>query len=171
VFVDRRGLLGYIIDMRRSEKEIKSRSEIDDIIQKATVCQLALVDAGSPYVVPVCFGYDGKCLFIHSATEGRKIEILKKNKKVSFSIYIDDKIIESKSACGWSAKYRSVIGFGKASFIPDKKHEEKKKALDIIMSHYSDKSFEYKDAIIDKVKIIKIEIKSLSGKTSEQLSS
>jgi nitroimidazol reductase NimA-like FMN-containing flavoprotein (pyridoxamine 5'-phosphate oxidase superfamily) len=47
--------------MRRTEKEI-GRAEIDAIIRRSQVCRLGLSDQGEPYVVPLCFGYDGQAL-------------------------------------------------------------------------------------------------------------
>ncbi|MCW8984119.1 MAG: pyridoxamine 5'-phosphate oxidase family protein, partial [Thermoanaerobaculales bacterium] len=60
--------------MRRRDKEITSRQEIDEIIRSALVCRIALADRDEPYVVPVSFGYDGDALFIHTARSGRKID-------------------------------------------------------------------------------------------------
>ena len=45
---------------------------------------LAFVDGDEPYVISMNFGYKDKALYLHSATEGRKIEIIKKNNKVCF---------------------------------------------------------------------------------------
>jgi len=59
-------------ELRRSDKEITNRSEIDDILGRASICHLGLNAGGECYVVPVNFGYDGACLYIHSAKEGGK---------------------------------------------------------------------------------------------------
>ena len=61
--------------------------------------------------------------------------------------------------------YYSIIGFGKAFLIEDL--AEKVNALNIIMSHYFSKSnYEYSDAILKKLVIIKVEIEELNGKKS-----
>ena len=70
--------------------------------------------------------------------------------------------MESESACKWGMKYRSVIGFGKASFIDDP--ESKQRALDIIMQHYSDKPFSFAEGEVKKTAIVKIDIESMTGK-------
>ncbi len=44
--------------MRRKDKEIKDIGEIEFIINKSKVCRIALSDNDSPYIVPVCFGYN-----------------------------------------------------------------------------------------------------------------
>ena len=61
-------------------------------------------------------------------------------------------------------RYYSVIGFGKASFIDD--IEEKREALDIIVTHYSDNSHKYSINEIGKVAIIKVAIDSITWKKS-----
>lgn len=53
--------------MRRQEKEIRDITEIEAIIGRAEVMRMGLSDYGSPYIVPVCFGYEHKVLWIHSA--------------------------------------------------------------------------------------------------------
>jgi len=68
--------------MRRTEKEIENRAEIDSIIRRNQVCRVGLSEQGSPYVVPLCFGYDGESLYFHCAREGRKLDILRQNDKV-----------------------------------------------------------------------------------------
>ena len=150
--------------MRRKEKEIKSKEEIESVIQKALVCRLAMADENGPYIVPLSFGYRDGALYFHCAKEGRKLDILKKNKRVCFEIDTDHEIVESEKACKWGMKYKSVIGFGNAFFIEDM--ESKKRALDIIMRHYSGRSFEFEEKEVNRVVIFKIEIESMTGKRS-----
>jgi nitroimidazol reductase NimA-like FMN-containing flavoprotein (pyridoxamine 5'-phosphate oxidase superfamily) len=64
--------------MRRTEKEITNRREIDLILSKATVCRIGFIDNEIPYIVPLNFGYSNNCLYFHSAPNGKKIELLKK---------------------------------------------------------------------------------------------
>jgi len=49
--------------MRRKEKEIKSRAEIDEVIAGCQVCRLAFAVHGEAYLVPLSFGYDGSALY------------------------------------------------------------------------------------------------------------
>ena len=65
--------------MRRRDKEIADRTEIDGIISSALVCRLAFADENEPYVVPISFGYDGDAIFIHTAKKGRKIDFMAAN--------------------------------------------------------------------------------------------
>ena len=150
--------------MRRPEKEITDRSVIESIIQKAIVCRIGLCDRGMPYVVPVSFGYKDNCLYFHSADEGRKVEVLKENNRVCFEVEIDVELVPAETACKWSVKYLSVIGFGRASFVADL--PEKREALNVIMEHYSGRSYAYPEETLAKVAIIKVQIDTMSGKQS-----
>lgn len=151
-------------EMRRKDKEINSTAAIEDVVRKSLVCRIALSDENRPYVVPLCFGYKDNTLYFHSSPEGRKIEILTKNNDVCFEFDVDHEVVQDNKACKWSMKYRSVIGFGKASFVENL--EEKKRALDAIMEHYSGMTFDYPESAIQNTMIIKVEIESMTGKHS-----
>jgi uncharacterized protein len=150
--------------LRRSDKELTDRKDIDDVINRARICHLALCQDGIPYVVPLNYGYADGCLYFHSAGEGRKIDILRSNNTVSFTMYVDESLVESDTACKWGTKYRSVIGEGKAYLLDDK--AEKEAALHIIMRHYSDREFIFDPSKVDQVVIIRVEIASITGKRS-----
>ena len=151
--------------MRRKEKEITDKGEIDAIICKSQICRLGLSDKGIAYIVPLCFGYQDNCLYFHSAIKGRKIEIIGRNNQVCFEFEADTRTHTGETACDWGMKYRSVIGYGTASFIEDP--EKKRKALDIIMRQYADGQFEYSDKALKKTLIIKVDISHMTGKKSE----
>ena len=151
--------------MRRKDKEIKDKFEIETIINRAEVCRIGLSDDNMPYVIPVNYGYRNNCLYIHSASEGKKIDIIKKNNNICFEIDLDHELSISDVQCASSMKYRSVIGFGKAMVIENFK--EKQEALDIIMNHYSPNSFpKYNEKLIKKLSIIKVKIENMTGKKS-----
>jgi len=149
----------------KKDKEIKDKRLIESIIKKATVCRIALSENNVPYIVPLSFGYQDNCLYFHSAPEGRKIDIIKQNNNVCFELDIDCELVKkSQDPCSWSMKYYSVIGFGKAFFVDEL--EEKRKALNIIVGHYSSDLYEYPVNEVNKVAIIKVEIESMTGKRS-----
>ena len=152
--------------MRRKDKEITDRTEIESIILRSSVCRLALADQNQPYIVPLSFGYRDNKLYFHSAPSGKKLEIIKKNNRVCFEFDIDCEAITSDKACKWGMKYKSVIGFGTASFIEN--FDSKCRALDIIMRQYSDGSFEYPENKVKDTVVIKVEIEHMTGKQSGQ---
>jgi nitroimidazol reductase NimA-like FMN-containing flavoprotein (pyridoxamine 5'-phosphate oxidase superfamily) len=149
--------------MRRKDREMHDRSEIDGIISSSKIMHLALADGNTPFVVPLFYAYDGTRLYFHSAKAGTKIEILKRNPKVCFEIMDYRGVIESEKACDFEAKHRTAIGVGTAHFVED--DAEKLKALDMIAGLFSDKKFEYPKASFDAVAVVRIEIESVKGKT------
>jgi len=151
--------------MRRKDKEITDKAEIESIIGRSMVCRLAMTDKDRPYIVPLCFGYKDNTLYFHSAGQGKKLNILKMNNWVCFEFDIDCEPIKGDKACDWGMKYKSVVGFGKASFIKD--FESKCKALDVIMQQYSGESFVYPEAKVKNTVVIKVEIENMTGKYSK----
>lgn len=67
--------------VRRKDKEITNRAEIEGILKKAFICHLGLSDGDLPYVVPMNYGYEDGHIYLHCATEGKKLDIIKKNNK------------------------------------------------------------------------------------------
>jgi nitroimidazol reductase NimA-like FMN-containing flavoprotein (pyridoxamine 5'-phosphate oxidase superfamily) len=150
--------------VRRNEREITDPGTLESILKSARVLRLGLSDGDQPYVVPLNFGYRDQALYIHSARQGRKLDIIKKNNRVCFEADVDHEIVEAERACDWTMKYRSVVGFGIASLVEDL--PGKREALEVIMGQYSDRSFTFEDKIVEKTAIIKVEIESMSGKQS-----
>lgn len=151
--------------MRRNEKEIVKRSEIDEIIKKSKVCRLALTKDNIPYIVPVSFGYDGKSLFIHTALAGKKIDFIEANNLVCFEFESQVNTVKHESIpCKWTAAYKSIIGYGR--MIEIKNLEEKIVAINSIMLHYSNKKWDFTEKMLNNVKMWKIKIDEISGKTS-----
>jgi len=150
--------------LRRADKEIADRGEIDKILRKATVCRLGLVDNAIPYVVPLSFGYEGNTLYFHSAHEGKKVGLLKRNAAVCFEFDVDVEPVRSETSCGWTMRYRSVIGSGTASFVEDP--GAKSAALETIMRQYTDGPYEFPEEMLRKIAVIKVVIGEISGKVS-----
>jgi nitroimidazol reductase NimA-like FMN-containing flavoprotein (pyridoxamine 5'-phosphate oxidase superfamily) len=148
--------------MRRAEREIKDRELIEAILRRATVCRIATCSGGLPYIVPMSFGYESGCLYLHSAPEGKKIDILRRNPRVCFEVDVDQELVKSGLPCQWGFKYRSVIGFGRAVFLEEP--EEKERALNLIVKRYSGGPARYAEDALAKVTIIKVEIESMTGK-------
>ena len=151
--------------MRNNKQEIKDRDEIDAIIRQSQVCRLGLCDRDEPYIVPMCFGYDGRTLFFHCASEGLKLEILHKNPNVCFEFDIIEGLEEAKSACAFGMGYKSVIGMGCAHFIQTL--EDKKKALTVIKSQYTHEDFDLPDKAVEHTCLFQVEIKHITGKQSD----
>jgi len=148
--------------MRRKEREITSREEIDEILGLSTVMNLALSDNNVPFLVPVFFAYDGTALYYHSACKGTKMEILSRNDRVCFEVSVEQGVIESDTACDFEARHRTVIGFGNAGIIEDM--PEKVRVLDMIVARFTDRKFSYPPGSLDNTAVVRIDILSIKGK-------
>jgi len=153
--------------VRKPEKEIKDRSEIDTIIRRSKVCRLGMADNGQPYIVPLCFGYDGNAVYFHCAKEGRKLDIISGNKSVCLEFDTIEGIVEADKACDWGIKYQSVIAFGKAKVI--EAMDEKRAGLTALMSQYSNQTFSFPDEKLAITCMVKVEIEEITGKQSKRL--
>ena len=148
--------------MRRKEKEMTDRAEIDATIRSARVLRLGLVDGREPYVVPLSFGYDGGSLYFHCAPQGRKLEVIRTNDLVCFEVDELLSIAEAADACGWGARYRSVMGTGRVVILEDP--ESKRRGLAAIMAQYTDRAHTFPDREVDRTCVVRIDVTSLSGK-------
>lgn len=148
--------------MRRKEREITDRKEIDGIIHTGKMMHLALSDNNLPFLVPVFYAYDGTSLYFHSAKAGTKIDIMKKNNNVCFEISIDNGVVESDMACDFEAKHRTVIGFGKAIFVEDE--DQKIAVLNKIVAQFTHEKFEYPKGNLNATAVIRIDIEMIKGK-------
>ena len=148
--------------MRKEEKEITEIDDIEKIIKKALCCRIGLMDDDEPYIVPVSFGYERNVLYFHGALEGRKTGLIKKHNKVCFEMDADVEMVEDLESCICTAKYRSVMGTGKA--ITLERDEEKHKGLKLITKQYGMKGFDVPKTRLDKTMVVRVDIKSITGK-------
>jgi nitroimidazol reductase NimA-like FMN-containing flavoprotein (pyridoxamine 5'-phosphate oxidase superfamily) len=69
-----------------SREFIESRHEMEKLLREEVVGYLGLSMNGTPYVVPLNYGYvDGKILF-HCALTGKKLDYLEANPRVCFTV-------------------------------------------------------------------------------------
>ncbi|MDO9515202.1 MAG: pyridoxamine 5'-phosphate oxidase family protein [Syntrophales bacterium] len=148
--------------MRRKDKEVARREDIEEIIRRADVCRLALCEGNRPYVVPLCFGYEAGVLYFHCAPNGRKLEILDNNRNVCFEMDVDHELVPGEASCTWGFRYRSVVGFGRASRVSDP--EAKRDALRVIMGNYSEGVFDFPEDALARTVVIKVVIEDMTGK-------
>ena len=123
--------------MRRHDREITDKNEILEIMNLCDVCRLAFKDGAYPYILPLNFGIEEKdghiILYFHSALEGYKTELIKRDNRVSFEMDCKHelKYDDEKGYC--TMAYESVIGRGRIEVLPN---DEKENALRKIMGHY-----------------------------------
>jgi len=153
--------------MRRKDREIKDRNGIEEIILLCKTCHVAMIDEGMPYVIPMNFGYrfisDDKLeLFFHSAQEGRKINILKKNNCVCFEMAFEGESLFPDVPCRSGYFFASLIGFGEVTFIDDT--AEKCDALSALYRHQTGRDAVFTNEEAGTVCVFKIVSTDFTGK-------
>ena len=152
--------------MTRREFEITDMNEITAILDKCLIVHIGMIDGDEPYVVPLNYGYtmeDGKLtLYLHGATEGRKINIMRTNPKVFFEMNCEATPFEGKLACQYGTAYASIMGRGTAEVLENV--EDKKKGLSLFMKTQTGKDFEFTDGMISTVSVMKIHVSEFTAK-------
>lgn len=149
--------------MRRFKQEISKEECIEILINEKRGVLSMIGDDGYPYGIPLNHYYDreNNCLYFHGAKEGHKVDAIKNNSKVSYCVYEKG----TKKEGHWSLNVRSVVVFGKASFVEDI-DECIKIASNIWWKFGTDKN-ELEEEIkhsSSRVMCIKIEIEHMTGK-------
>ena len=148
--------------LRRKEREIVDRSEIDAILGEGKVMRIALVDGDIPFLVPVFFVYDGDAVYFHSAKVGTKMRILAKNPNICFEVSLDQGVVPADAACDFEARHRTAIGWGTAAPVEDE--AEKIRILDLLVAKFTDRKFDYPQAMLSHTAVTRIEVRTLKGK-------
>ncbi len=71
-------------ELRRKDKEIKDKTEIEAVLREATVGRLGTSRDDVPYVVPISYVYHSGKIIIHGAKQGKKMEDIAANPRVCF---------------------------------------------------------------------------------------
>ena len=156
-----------MMQMRKNEPDLTAPEEIDAIIRDADCIRLAFADGPCPYIVPVNFGYeregDVRRFYIHSALEGRKVDLIRKLGQAGFELDCRGKLAPAEKACGFTYYFGSVIGTGRVVELTDP--AEKVRAMQVLMGHYSDKTdWELPAAMMAKTAMFCLTVEDLSAK-------
>lgn len=146
--------------MRRKDREI-DREETVEALKKGTWGVISVSVDGEPYGVPVNYYYSSEenAIFFHCAKEGRKLDGITYNSRVSFTVVLSEKIIPEK----FSTLYESVIVSGRASLVKDKEETAKRlRELCDVLAPGMDA-----DGMINQctsAAMVRIDIENMSGK-------
>ena len=148
---------------------ITDKKEIEDIINQCDVCFVGIIEAdGTPYVIPMNFGYSNNEIILHSAPEGKHLKLLDLNNRICITFCSERKLVYQHPdvACSYSMLAKSVVCKGKVLFIEDL--AEKKIALNLTIKNYTDRSFKYSNPALINVKVWKVIIDEVTAKAFGQ---
>ena len=152
--------------MTKRERQITDPGQIARILDTAGVLHLGLAVDNMPYVVPMNYGYcleDGKLVvYLHSATRGKKLDMIRANPNVFFEMDCDRIPFEGEMPCQYGLAYSSIMGRGVATIVEDV--EEKKKAMSLLMKTQTEKDFEFQDRLVSAVAVIRIDVSEYTAK-------
>lgn len=157
--------------MRRHDREITDRGEQLAILRQAEVCRIALNDEdGYPYIIPINFGVEEQegrvLLHFHSALEGHKLELLRRDSRAAFEVDVNHQIhyLPEKGYC--TAAYESVTGRGRFRILTEE--QEIKDSLACLMDHYHPgENAYYNPAAIPRTTVYVLEVESMTGKRKQ----
>ena len=152
--------------MTKREREVTDLTAIQEILDRAKVLHLGLVDDGMPYIVPMNYGYtmvDGVLtLYLHGALKGYKMDVIAKNPVCCFELESDVNPFEGNVACKYGTSYSSVMGRGTIEVLTDP--AEKMQALTILMKTQTGKDFEFTEKLVSVVSCMKITVSEYTAK-------
>ena len=152
--------------MTKRERQITDEKQILHVLDTGKVLHLGLAVNDEPYVVPMNYGYtyrEGKLiLYLHSALQGKKLDMIRANSRVFFEIDTDLVPFEGEKPCQYGLAYSSVMGRGTARIVEDV--EEKKSAMSVLMKTQTDKDFSFEDRLVGIVAVIRIDVSEYTAK-------
>ncbi|GHV79084.1 pyridoxamine 5'-phosphate oxidase [Spirochaetia bacterium] len=154
--------------MRRKDREVTDIEEKLAILRRCKVLRLGLSEQNQPYIVPMNFGFDYRdgilTLYLHGAQEGKKVDILLRNKQVCFEVDGEHSLITGKEAAQYSFAYESIIGFGTGEILG--KDDEKVYGLNALMKHQTgeEKEYTFTEAQLRAVNVFRVRVSSFTGK-------
>lgn len=152
--------------MRLKKYEVTDLAGVRDILDRCQVLRLGLNDEGEVYILPMNFGYtlegDTLTFYFHGATEGRKLDVLRKNHRVGFELDCDHGLKSAPGPCGHDYYYSSVLGNGTVTILDDP--AEKAAALNLILAHHTGKDFQVAEKAAVLVSAYRLDVTGYSAK-------
>lgn len=148
---------------------LTDRAELQQIINECSICFVGMANEQShPYVIPMNFAYIDNEIIIHSAPFGKHLELLKQNNKICVTFCSEGKLVYQHIdvACSYRMESKSVICNGEVSFVEDL--NEKEALLNRFMLKYTDRKFKYSRPALSNVKLWKIKVVEMTGKSFGQ---
>jgi len=147
--------------VRRKDREQIEATFLESVLHEAEYACLALNTGAAPYAVCVNFIYRDKALFVHSATEGHKLDLLRADPRVGFTLAVDVQVVPDQ----FTTWYRSVSGWGVVSLVED---EAERQAV------FAGFAAKYRaacpspvpESMSRRIAVLKVAVESVTGKHS-----
>lgn len=153
--------------MRRVEIQVSEKERIAAIIQRCTTLRLGMISEGTPYIMPMVFGYrwEGEypVFYLHCGMAGRKNDALTEGARVCFEMDVEGQITgKTPYANGYSREFACVMGEGTVHFA--RSAEEKITYFDRLMEHQTGRSgFTYQPGWLTLTRVFQLRADKLSA--------
>jgi len=147
--------------MRRADRAIPD-SEAREILLRGEYGVLSTASAdGRPYGVPLSYAFIESAVYFHGALEGRKLDNLAANGRVSFCVVGRTEVLPEK----FSTRYESVIVSGTcAEATAGQKHEGLVALLEKYSPGFIEAGLRYIERSGGETRVFRLSIESISGK-------
>ncbi|WP_022664043.1 pyridoxamine 5'-phosphate oxidase family protein [Desulfospira joergensenii] len=159
--------------IRRKEKQLTT-DDCNEILRAAEYGTIATMgEDGYPYAIPLNFIYHKGSIYFHCAKTGHKLENIHYCPNVSFNVVKDVfvvPIISESKFKGFDTNFNSVTIFGRAVEVFG---DEKVEGLQVLFKKFlsredsqmhKEEGMKYIEKSLNRTKLIKIEIKHMTGK-------
>ena len=154
-------------EMRRKRKQLDKASAQALLEQSRRGILAVNGDDGYPYAVPINYFYDreNQKIYFHGARVGHKMDALKANDKVCFTVYGNERIQEE----AWAPFVQSTVVFGRCHLM-EAGEDTERQLKRLAKKYYPDEKLVEEE--IQKsgkaVQLFEIEIEHLSGKEVQE---
>jgi len=149
--------------MRKAQREIKDNAAITTLLRRGKIIHLAMNGEDAPYVVPMNYGFRDGVLYVHCAKEGTKLDLMRADPRVAFSIVVNYALRSEADGCESTAHYASVCGEGTVRVLEDP--AEKRQGLEIIAAQVAPLAGrDFPEKVVGVTCVLAITPSRLSGK-------
>ena len=153
--------------MRRAHQLVSDEAELARWLTEAPVGRLATIDgAGYPVIIPLNFVYADGRVFFHSATEGAKLDDLRRHPQVGFEIDRLFTIVPpAERGCQTHAFYQSIVIRGRARVLDRvAEREARVHALQLLVQKYAPAVADRPMDTTDQTAVVEIVVDEMTGK-------
>ena len=153
--------------MQKADREVTDTKWMENLLRMGKFVTISMCMDNEPYVVTLSYGYEDGRMYIHTAKEGLKLDIIKGNPRVCGTVVEDMGYVHGEC----SHRYRSVVFWGKMEIVEDIK--ERMHGMEVLLEHLEDdpamlrnRFLKSRDAY-DRITVLKLDIGTMKGKESQ----
>lgn len=155
--------LVYPMDMMRRKDRQQDIEFARRVVDETLHAVLSMVDEeGNPYAIPISHARHGQVIYLHGATEGKKLRLIEKHPRVCLTCVGRTRLLSAE----FSTEYESVIITGTAGIVTDE--QERREGLLAIARKFSPDHMREAEAYIERsgavTTVIRVTIESWSAK-------